>query len=135
METNLTNFEFYARRSNLTHRWSLNMRPKGGIVSADLFTGEVRGALGLSAREGERLGEAVRRLLLDHLREGSSVVLFDLVRVAPQLSPCLTEMATEEEALARLGAEGPLPVKAGLSATPRTQFVRQFARSMKGLTH
>lgn len=132
MDTRQKNYEIYARRSNLTHRWSLGVRAKGGVVSSEMFVGELRSALGWPSREGERLAETVRRLLLDHLREGDSVVLFDVAKMSPQLSLHLPETDSEAEALLGVPADGTQPpVKVSVKATPRTAFARHFARSLR----
>lgn len=117
-------FEFYARRSNLTKLWRVVARPTGEVIGSDQFMGEVRAAAGLTCRQIEGLAKQLRYLLVDHLDHGDSVVLFDVVKVSPHVSPLVSEVNSRDAVMAQLRDLRNLPMDVSLHVTPRTTFSR-----------
>lgn len=117
-------FEFYARRSNLTKLWRVVARPMGEVIGSDQFLGEVRAAAGLTCRQIEGMGKQLRSLLVDHLENGDSVVLFDVVKVSPHVSPRVTEVNSKDAVMAQIRDLRNVPMGVTLHVTPRTTFSR-----------
>lgn len=124
------NFEFYARRSNLTKLWRVMVRPKGEVIGTDQFLGEVRAAAGMTCREIDGVSKQLRRLLVDHLESGDSVVLFDVVKVSPHVCPQVAEERSEDAVMARMRDSGKMPLAVKLHVTPRTPFSRLVSNAI-----